>query len=163
MCNIYGDILYLSVITVIYCCRSPHGERGLKYRVQLLSRTRRLSSFLRQSMYQSIVNESSFNILIGLKKSIFSNYVIRAKLRKFILIFPLNCCIIHEYSSIGVSPRGKAQDFDSCITMVRIHLPQPRKNALTLFASAFFSAIVIKQGRGKRARFQRRKRQNLQF
>ena len=32
MCNIYGDMLYLSVITVIYCCRSPHGERGLKCR-----------------------------------------------------------------------------------------------------------------------------------
>ena len=26
---------------------------------------------------------------------------------------------------IGVSPSGKAQDFDSCIPMVRIHLPQP--------------------------------------
>ncbi len=27
--------------------------------------------------------------------------------------------------NIGVSPSGKAQDFDSCIPMVRIHLPQP--------------------------------------
>ena len=72
------------------------------------------------------------------KISILSNSVIQANLRKFILIFPLNCCIIHWNDSIGVSPRGKAQDFDSCITMVRIHLPQPRENALTLFVSAFF-------------------------
>lgn len=26
---------------------------------------------------------------------------------------------------IGVSPSGKAQDFDSCIPVVRIHPPQP--------------------------------------
>ena len=66
---------------------------------------------------------------------------------------------MYQYGSIGVSPRGKAQDFDSCITMVRIHLPQPRENALTLFVSAFFSAKVIDQGRDKRAHFQRRKQQ----
>lgn len=26
---------------------------------------------------------------------------------------------------VGVSPSGKAQDFDSCIPVVRIHPPQP--------------------------------------
>ena len=31
-------------------------------------------------------------------------------------------CLVNN---IGVSPSGKAQDFDSCIPMVRIHLPQP--------------------------------------
>ena len=29
---------------------------------------------------------------------------------------------------IGVSPSGKAQDFDSCIPLVRIQLPQPNVN-----------------------------------
>ena len=29
---------------------------------------------------------------------------------------------------IGLSPSGKAQDFDSCITLVRIQLAQLKKN-----------------------------------
>ena len=35
--------------------------------------------------------------------------------------------IIHPTMFNGVSPSGKAQDFDSCIPLVRIQLPQPEK------------------------------------
>ena len=44
--------------------------------------------------------------------------------RGFESLYPPFFFIAHISDAIGLSPSGKAQDFDSCITLVRIQLAQ---------------------------------------
>ena len=43
------------------------------------------------------------------------------------------------YENIGLSPSGKAQDFDSCITLVRIQLAQLKVEVHLLMYFYFFA------------------------
>ena len=45
--------------------------------------------------------------------------------RGFESLYPPFFFIAHISDAIGLSPSGKAQDFDSCISLVRIQVPQP--------------------------------------